>query len=221
MILIAPTLKPTLSRTPSTNTITQSRALGQHPSSRISGPSSRQNEDMHIADHTDPVHMTAQEVLSAPGDNSPIDPASPILGTIISPHEVNSSESHPGSRCRPHESLLRMKRMYMTLRILLLTLTKSSRLRRSHKIGRLGSTMLKSIGRVLLLNVDKIRCLIRERLTSLVITSQRQYRRHVRSRQAHQQQVRYMSLRTQAFVRLTQLSPSNQQKPHVSAQGET
>lgn len=72
----APIVQPTLSRTPSTNTITQSRALGQHPSGRISGFRSRQDEDMHIASHDESDQFAGQEVIGAPGDGSPDDPAS-------------------------------------------------------------------------------------------------------------------------------------------------
>lgn len=77
--------QPTLSRTPSTNTITQSRAFDQHVSGRNSGLRPRQKDDIHGTGRLGSFHLKLQEdVLRVSGQDSLIHPTSSASSSSLS-----------------------------------------------------------------------------------------------------------------------------------------
>ncbi|OAG10431.1 uncharacterized protein CC84DRAFT_484173 [Paraphaeosphaeria sporulosa] len=81
---VNPGSKPSLSRTPSTNTITQSKAFGQHASVRNSSFRPRQKEDIPRTSHLGAGQAVPQEPARVSGDSSPTDPASSSSSSSLS-----------------------------------------------------------------------------------------------------------------------------------------
>ncbi|KAF2440567.1 hypothetical protein P171DRAFT_103244 [Karstenula rhodostoma CBS 690.94] len=81
---VTPGSKPSLSRTPSTNTITQSKAFGQHASVRNSSFRPRQKEDTPKTSHLGAGQAMPQDPARVSGDSSPTDPASSSSSSSLS-----------------------------------------------------------------------------------------------------------------------------------------
>ncbi|KAL5427875.1 hypothetical protein PMIN04_001079 [Paraphaeosphaeria minitans] len=81
---VPPGPKPSLSRTPSTNTITQSKAFGPHASVRNSSSRPRQKEDRPRTSHLGAGQAMSQEPARASGNSSPTDPASSSSSSSLS-----------------------------------------------------------------------------------------------------------------------------------------
>ncbi|KAJ4358527.1 uncharacterized protein N0V89_003111 [Didymosphaeria variabile] len=79
-----PGSKPSLSRTPSTNTITQSKALGQHASVRNSGFRPPQKEDNQKTNYPSSTQTRPQEPVRVSSQSSPADSASSSSSSSLS-----------------------------------------------------------------------------------------------------------------------------------------
>ncbi|KAF1966921.1 hypothetical protein BU23DRAFT_306587 [Bimuria novae-zelandiae CBS 107.79] len=89
-----PTFKPALSRTPSTNTITQSRALAQSTSIQNSGPGHKLNEDRTRTTRLNSDQSVAREFPRHADGDSPTDPPSSGSSSSLS----NSDRDNPATR---------------------------------------------------------------------------------------------------------------------------